>query len=111
MHKVAINIFLLTILLIGLSSCTRLIPYYKPDIQQGNIITQTQVNQLKKGMTEKQVIAILGTPVAEKTFHNNQLIYINTNKPNRGPYTAKRLILQFYRGKLATGQGDFKLPF
>jgi len=104
-------ISLLIALLISLSSCTKIVPYYKPDIQQGNIITQTQVNKLKKGMSQKQVIAVLGTPIVKHAFYNNQLIYVNTNKPNRGKYTEERLILQFKHNKLMSGKGDFKLPF
>ena len=110
MRKIAI-IILSCSLLIGLNSCTKIVPYYKPDIQQGNIITQTEVNKLKKGMTQNEVIAILGTPIVENSFYTNQLIYVNTNLPNRGKYTEKRLRLEFKHGKLISGQGDFKLPF
>jgi len=110
MRKLAILSFLITIL-IGLSSCTRLVPYYKPDIQQGNIITQTQVNKLKKGMSKNQVITALGTPVVENGFYRNQLIYVSTYQPGHGKYTVKRLVLHFKQGKLISGQGDFKLPF
>ncbi len=98
-------------LLITLASCTKIVPYYKPDIQQGNMITQTDVNKLKKGMDQKQVIAILGTPVVENAFFTNQLIYVNTNLPNRGQYTEKRLILNFRHDRLISGKGDFTLPF
>ena len=99
------------ILIIGLSSCTRIVPYYKPDIQQGNIITQVQVNKLKKGMSQKQVIALLGKPIVENAFYTDQLIYVNTNLPNRGKFTEERLVLHFKYHKLVSGKGDFKLAF
>lgn len=106
-----VTVALLLMLLLGLNACTSIIPYHKPDIQQGNVIAQTQVNKLKKGMSKQQVIAILGAPLVKPAFITNQLSYIYTNKVNRGKYTQKRLILQFKHDKLVSGMGDFKLPF
>lgn len=110
MRKIAIIIFSCSLLL-ELNSCTKIVPYYKPDIQQGNIITQAEVNKLKKGMTKNEVINTLGTPIVKNAFYTNQLIYVNTNLPNRGQYTEKRLRLEFKHGRLISGEGDFKLPF
>ena len=98
-------------LLLGLSACTKIVPYYKKDIQQGNVISQVQVNKLKKGMSKQQVIAVLGTPLVQPAFVTDQLSYVYTYKANRRKYRQQRLILQFKQGKLISGTGNFKLPF
>jgi hypothetical protein len=40
---------------------------YRPDIQQGNIMTDTQIAQLRQGMTIGEVKKLFGTPVLEQT--------------------------------------------
>ena len=47
----------------GCSSVPRFVNEYKIDIQQGNVLTQEMVSQLKPGLTKDQVRFILGTPV------------------------------------------------
>ncbi len=106
-----ITIAFFLMLLLNLNGCTRIVPYYQHDIQQGKIISQTQVNKLRKGMSKQQVIVILGTPLIQPAFDTDPLIYVYTNKPNRKKYTEKQLILQFKQNKLLSGSGDFKLPF
>ena len=36
---------------------------YKVPVQQGNIITQDMIDQLRPGMTRRQVIFVMGTPI------------------------------------------------
>ena len=45
------------------------------DIQQGNAITQDQVDKLRPGMTRQQVQAIVGTPLLKDMFHANRWDY------------------------------------
>jgi outer membrane protein assembly factor BamE len=106
-----IRLLLLAGLLINLTACISWVPYKKPNIQQGNILTQAEVNQLKPGMTKTQVTEVLGSPVIQPAFNNNQLVYVETNQINGGKITQKRLILNFKQGKLVSGEGDYQLPF
>jgi hypothetical protein len=41
--------------------------FYRPDIHQGNIITEKEIAQLRQGMTIREVKKIFGTPVLEQT--------------------------------------------
>ncbi|MSP53058.1 MAG: outer membrane protein assembly factor BamE [Gammaproteobacteria bacterium] len=86
-------------------------PYKRPNIQQGNIITQAEVDQLKPGMSKTQVIEVLGSPVVQNGFNDNELAYIETDQINGGKITQKRLILNFKQDKLVSGEGDYQLPF
>lgn len=48
---------------------------YRINVQQGNIITQEMVDQLKVGMSRRQVRFIMGTPLVEDTFHADRWDY------------------------------------
>ena len=48
---------------------------YRIDIQQGNVISQDAVNQLRLGMTKRQVQFVLGTPLLVDPFHADRWDY------------------------------------
>lgn len=73
---------------------------YRPDIQQGNILDPVKVSALRTGMTQLQVKTLLGKPVLQNTFDNNQLLYAYNFIPNRGKPIQKELILTFKNDRL-----------
>jgi len=85
---------------------------YRIPIQQGNLITQEMVNELKPGMTKRQVRFLLGTPLLVDTFHENRWDYLYTHK--RGSKSLlgdaeteqKRLQLHFSNDRLGKIIGD-----
>ena len=102
----------IVLLVLTMTACTDIIPYNKPEVQQGVIISQDQVNQLQKGMTKAQVVAILGSPLIRNGFYTNQMVYIYTDKLSGEPLVTTRLILYFDNsGKLMSGEGTYQLPF
>ena len=48
---------------------------YRMEIQQGNIFEQSTLDQVKVGMTKKQVRFLLGTPLVSDPFHANRWDY------------------------------------
>ena len=48
---------------------------YRINVEQGNIVTEEIVEQLKLGMTRRQVRFVLGTPLIEDTFHPDRWDY------------------------------------
>ena len=48
---------------------------YRPDIQQGNFVSQEMLAQLKVGQTREQVLFILGTPLLTDIFHADRWDY------------------------------------
>src|SRR5690606_17744119 len=54
---------------------------YKIDIQQGNVVTQDMINQLRPGMTRRQVRFIMGNPMITDTFHPNRWDYLYSIQP------------------------------
>ena len=50
---------------------------YKATINQGNMLDKFQVKQLRIGMTQTEVKALIGEPVINNIFHQNTWEYIN----------------------------------
>lgn len=75
--------------------------HYKPDIQQGNVITKEMTDKLKIGMTQNQVRFVLGSPLITDPFHKQRWDYYYSYKDNNSnKTTVKRLIIHFKDGKL-----------
>ena len=90
---------------ITLSSC-RIPGMHTPAVEQGNLISQEMVDQLKPGMTEEQVEFVLGSPVHRNTFNVNQWMYIYVRE-YEGERERKKLMLEFENGTLASISGDY----
>lgn len=74
---------------------------YRPTIQQGNILDLEQVNKLKPGMSRRQVLFVMGTPLLADPFHNNRWDYIHTTKPGSSSHTSiQRVTLYFDKDTL-----------
>jgi outer membrane protein assembly factor BamE len=83
---------------------------YKPDIQQGNFVSQEMVQQLKTGMTREQVRFLLGTPLLTDIFHADRWDYIYWREATDGKRESRKLALFFTDGKLARMEGDVVSP-
>lgn len=79
---------------------------YRPDVHQGNIITQEMVDQLRIGMTREQVRFMLGTPLLASEFHKNRVDYVYYLNPRRGPVQNRRLTLFFKDNRLDKFNAD-----
>jgi len=79
---------------------------YRPDVHQGNIITQEMVDQLRIGMTREQVRFMLGTPLLTSEFHKNRVDYVYYLNPRRGPVQNRRLTLFFQDNRLEKFNAD-----
>ncbi len=102
----------MTVLLLGAASaCTtvpRIVNEYKIDIQQGNVLTQDMVSQLRPGLTKDQVRFILGTPVLMDMFHANRWDYVYSLRKGNSGETEMRKFSTFFDadGKLTRVAGD-----
>lgn len=80
---------------------------YRIDIPQGNIITQEMVDQLRPGLTKRQVNFILGTPLIRDTFDQDRWDYVYSYQPGGGDRVQERLVVFFEEGALVSFGGDF----
>lgn len=82
---------------------------HKIDIQQGNVIDQEMLNQLKPGMDKKQVKFIMGTPVLIDPFHNERWEYIYSFQEGGTVREQRHITLHFENDKLAYISGDIEI--
>ncbi|MFK7974564.1 MAG: outer membrane protein assembly factor BamE [Halioglobus sp.] len=80
---------------------------YKIDVEQGNIITQEIVDQLKPGMSRRQVRFILGTPLVEDTFNEERWDYVYVKRNGLDVLSETRLQVEFEGDALKDVSGDF----
>ena len=83
---------------------------YKPDIQQGNFLSQETISQVKPGMSREQVRFILGTPLITPIFHSDRWDYVYGREDERGKRSERRIALFFVDNKLDRIQGDVGSP-
>jgi len=79
---------------------------YRPDVQQGNVITKDMVDQLRTGMTRDQVRFLLGTPMLTDVFHQDRWDYPYYLRRRTGETQIRKLTVVFADGKLASFQSD-----
>jgi len=79
---------------------------YKIDVEQGNIINQEIVDQLKPGMSRRQVRFILGTPLVEDTFNENRWDYVYVKRNGVDVLSESRLSVEFEGDVLTNVTGD-----
>jgi len=94
MRKLLISITILASL--SLTACS----IHRLDVQQGNVIEQDAVAQLKLGITKDQVIFIMGTPLIMDVFRTNRWDYVYTLK-KKDSIEKEKLTLFFEGDTLA----------
>jgi outer membrane protein assembly factor BamE len=68
---------------------------YRPDIQQGNFVSQEMLGQLKVGQSRDQVKFILGTPLLTDAFHADRWDYPFYLARGDGELTTSRVTVYF----------------
>lgn len=95
-----------------LASCTTILTnlpgVYSVDVQQGNIVDQDMIDQLRPGMNKRQVLYIMGSPMLINFFHQKRWDYLYSTQPGGGNRQQKRISLHFDNDQLIGVQGDFK---
>ena len=83
---------------------------YRVDVQQGNLLDDTNVEGVKPGMTRSQVRFLLGTPVVADDFHRDRWDYVYYFRRGRSNREEKRwLIVTFSDDKVTDIRRD--VPF
>ena len=80
---------------------------YRQPVFQGNLLDKANVEQLKPGMSQAQVIALLGTPPLADPFHKSRWDYAATERRGHGDTQIKDLTLWFEGDTLSKMEGDY----
>ena len=65
------------------------------------------VDQLRPGMTTRQVRVIMGTPLIQDTFHPNRWDYLYSMESGHSTRVQERISLNFEDNRLVGLSGDF----
>lgn len=96
-------LFLASIVSLSLTGCV-----YKIDVQQGNIITNSDIAKIHTGMSEAAVIQALGEPLLRNVYHNNEKYYVYTMKQGHKPMYRRNLTIYFdKKGNVTRYTTDF----
>ena len=79
---------------------------YRINVDQGNIVDQDMVDQLKPEMTRRQVRFVLGTPIIEDTFNNDRWDYVRILRRGDDTLFRTQLTVIFENDVLANVEGD-----
>ncbi len=109
MRKLLIPSVIFASLLLGGCTSVDKIPFvHRIDVQQGNVVTQENVDLLKPGMSKRQVRFTLGTPMIADAFHADRWDYVYRMEPGKGEIEQKRLTLYFKGDALSSITGDYR---
>ena len=92
-----LTIIIATLFSFCLGGC--IIKPYQTPIQQGNILSEKQINQVHEGMTSNQITQKLGQPVLTNLY-NNYLTYVYTYLATKHSSTEKmKLVITLKNNK------------
>lgn len=109
MRKKILALSFLSLPLMSCSVALNHLPYvYKIDVNQGNMIDQAMIDQLRPNMTKRQVLYVMGTPMLADFFHENRWDYIYQIKKGGEDVEKKAISIFFENDKIKGIQGDLK---
>ena len=78
---------------------------YKINVEQGNIVNQEMVDQLKLGMTRRQVNFVMGTPLVKDSFNASRWDYRYTLRNGNDTLSEEHVYVFFEEDKLVKVEG------
>lgn len=95
-HKILLflNLVLVFVCFTVAPGCQAVAPA-KPTVQQGNVLTEATIQQVKVGMSKEQIIALLGSPVMTNLFNENEWDYVYSIKKDKKPLEHRKFTLLF----------------
>ena len=78
---------------------------YRINVEQGNVVTEEMVEQLRPGLNRRQVRYILGTPLIEDSFHEDRWDYRYLLRNGNELLSETQLTLWFEEDELVRVEG------
>lgn len=83
-----------SVLALGLSAC------YRVPVEQGNALNRLNLSAVRPGMSQAQVLALLGRPVLQNIYVSNQLVYVYSMNTARNHFSLQRFFVYFQNGRV-----------
>lgn len=68
---------------------------YRPDINQGNYVTQEAIDMLQIGQSKDQVVFIMGSPMLTSVFGDNVWYYVFRQQPQHDVVSQRTYSIYF----------------
>jgi outer membrane protein assembly factor BamE len=94
-----LRLLCITLLMFSLSDCASY-DFSKRIVQQGNLLPDTKIKQLKLGMSKEDVAILMGTSLMSPMFNNNRWDYTYTYRKGSGTDAVRKLSVYFSNNKL-----------
>ena len=78
---------------------------YRINVEQGNVVTEEMVEQLRPGLNRRQVRYIMGTPLIEDAFHSDRWDYRYLLRNGTTTLVTTQLTLWFDGDELVRAEG------
>ena len=78
---------------------------YRINVEQGNVVTEEMVEQLRPGLNRRQVRYIMGTPLIEDSFHEDRWDYRYLLRNGNELLSETQLTLWFEEEELVRVEG------
>ena len=78
---------------------------YRINVEQGNVVTEEMVEQLRSGLNRRQVRYIMGTPLIEDSFHEDRWDYRYLLRNGNELLSETQLTLWFEEDELVRVEG------
>ena len=78
---------------------------YRINVEQGNVVTEEMVEQLRPGLNRRQVRYIMGTPLIEDSFHSDRWDYRYLLRNGNDTIIETQLTLWFEGDELVRAAG------
>ena len=78
---------------------------YRINVEQGNVVTEDMVEQLRPGLNRRQVRYIMGTPLIEDSFHEDRWDYRYLLRNGNELLSETQLTLWFEEDELVRVEG------
>lgn len=86
------------------------VPLYRVEIVQGNVVTKGQAERVKPGMSRDQVRDLLGSPMLADAFHADRWDYVFTIRRQGAEPQARQLVARFEGERLKVLEVPQDLP-
>jgi outer membrane protein assembly factor BamE len=78
---------------------------YRINVEQGNVVTEEMVEQLRPGLNRRQVRYVMGTPLIEDSFHEDRWDYRYLLRNGSELLSETHLTLWFEEDELVRVEG------
>jgi outer membrane protein assembly factor BamE len=72
---------------------------YRIDVQQGNLLEDSDVEQVEVGMTRSQVQFLLGTPMVADSFHRDRWDYTYYLRHGKSREVDRRWLIVYFENE------------